>query len=150
MPRLLRLGIAAAEFMNFRRNQPCFCGSGKRYKNCHGALGEGYIPHDAAVADPPASAGTFPIRGAGSAEKFVRASQLHEEGQLERARELYEAVLSDVPDHFDALSALGKRVIVMLPFARGRLWYWHEGRDDSPWYPSVRLSGSLRSAIGRA
>jgi ADP-heptose:LPS heptosyltransferase len=35
--------------------------------------------------------------------------------------------------------ALGKRVFVMLPYAQGRLWYWHEGRADSPWYPSARL-----------
>lgn len=35
--------------------------------------------------------------------------------------------------------ALGVPVHAMLPFAHGRLWYWHEGRDDSPWYPSVRL-----------
>ena len=35
--------------------------------------------------------------------------------------------------------ALGKPVLLMLPFSRGRLWYWHEGRDDSPWYPRTRL-----------
>jgi hypothetical protein len=27
----------------------------------------------------------------------------------------------------------------MLPFASGRHWYWHEEREDSPWYPSMRL-----------
>ncbi len=35
--------------------------------------------------------------------------------------------------------ALGKPVFLMLPFSRGRLWYWHDGRDDSPWYPRTRL-----------
>jgi hypothetical protein len=35
--------------------------------------------------------------------------------------------------------ALGKRVFVMLPFAQGRFWYWHDGRDESPWYPGARL-----------
>jgi tetratricopeptide (TPR) repeat protein len=94
--------------MNMRRNEPCFCGSGKRYKNCHGALGETGVSQDAAAtAGEPANAGASRVKGAGADEKFVRASQLHDQGQLERARELYEAVLSEVPDHFDALSALG-------------------------------------------
>lgn len=93
--------------MNIRRNQLCFCGSGRRYKNCHGALEVTGLPPDNPAAERPAGAGTFPVRGAESAEKFVRASQLHEQGRLERARELYEAVLREIPDHFDALSALG-------------------------------------------
>lgn len=35
--------------------------------------------------------------------------------------------------------ALGKPVLVLLPHAQGRLWYWHEGRDTSPWYPGCTL-----------
>lgn len=35
--------------------------------------------------------------------------------------------------------ALGKPTLVMLPFALGRIWYWHEGRERSPWYPACRL-----------
>jgi hypothetical protein len=27
----------------------------------------------------------------------------------------------------------------MLPEGRGRLWYWFNGRTDSPWYSAVRL-----------
>ena len=34
---------------------------------------------------------------------------------------------------------LGKPVFVMLPVGSGLLWYWHDGRGDSPWYPSARL-----------
>lgn len=82
-----------------RRNEPCFCGSGKRFKNCHGSLGEEPGAQAAARAGQPADAG--------AAGKFDRATWLHEQGQLERARELYEAVLNEVPDHFDALLALG-------------------------------------------
>jgi tetratricopeptide (TPR) repeat protein len=82
-----------------RRNEPCFCGSGKRFKNCHGAFKEDLGAQAAARAGQPA--------GVGAEEKFDRATWLHEQGQLERARELYEAILSEVPDHFDALSALG-------------------------------------------
>ncbi len=35
--------------------------------------------------------------------------------------------------------ALGKPTLVMLPYALGRIWYWHEKRDRSPWYPACRL-----------
>jgi len=35
--------------------------------------------------------------------------------------------------------AVGTPTLVMLPFASGRHWYWHEAREDSPWYPSMRL-----------
>jgi hypothetical protein len=35
--------------------------------------------------------------------------------------------------------ALGVPTTVMLPHALGRLWYWHENKDHSPWYPSCRL-----------
>lgn len=35
--------------------------------------------------------------------------------------------------------ALGKPTLVMLPHALGRIWYWHEHQDYSPWYPACRL-----------
>lgn len=35
--------------------------------------------------------------------------------------------------------AIGKTTLVMLPYSRGRHWYWHEDRGDSPWYPNMRL-----------
>jgi len=36
-------------------------------------------------------------------------------------------------------AALGKPVLVMLPFSPGLLWYWHVDREDSVWYPGARL-----------
>ena len=35
--------------------------------------------------------------------------------------------------------AVGAPTLLMLPFASGRHWYWHEEREDSPWYPSMQL-----------
>lgn len=51
--------------------------------------------------------------------------------------------------------ALGKPALVMLPHALGRIWYWHEGRDRSPWYPSCTLlrqpaAGDWAPVIARA
>ena len=90
--------------MNMRRNEPCFCGSGKRYKNCHGALAAGEPRQDST----PAQQTHAPASHAGrSDERFAEAYRLHEAGQFERARELYESALIDAPDHLDALIALG-------------------------------------------
>jgi tetratricopeptide (TPR) repeat protein len=35
--------------------------------------------------------------------------------------------------------ALGKTVLLMLPYSQGRYWYWQATREDSLWYPDVRI-----------
>jgi hypothetical protein len=45
-------------------------------------------------------------------------------------------------------------VWLLAPAADGRIWYWFSGRDDSPWYPSMRLftqhkPGSWREVFDR-
>lgn len=35
--------------------------------------------------------------------------------------------------------ALGKRVFLMLPHGKGRLWCWQNDRSDALWYPKVRI-----------
>jgi hypothetical protein len=30
-------------------------------------------------------------------------------------------------------------VWTLVPAATGRVWYWFLAREDSPWYPSMRL-----------
>lgn len=35
--------------------------------------------------------------------------------------------------------ALGKTVFLMLPCAQGRFWYWQADREDSIWYPGMRI-----------
>ena len=34
---------------------------------------------------------------------------------------------------------LGKETFVLVPFGHGRMWCWMTGRDDTPFYPRVRL-----------
>jgi len=45
--------------------------------------------------------------------------------------------VSNVTAH--VAGALGKPVWLLAPLGRGRLWYWFSDRDDSPWYPSMRI-----------
>jgi tetratricopeptide (TPR) repeat protein len=44
---------------------------------------------------------------------------------------------SNVTSHL--AGAIGKKGIILLPFSRGKIWYWHEGEGPSLWYPSLQL-----------
>jgi tetratricopeptide (TPR) repeat protein len=70
-----------------RRNDPCPCGSGKRYKECHGKLA-------AAGADDPDSL----------AQQALRA---HSQGRIDEAERGYRAVLERAPGHALATHYLG-------------------------------------------
>jgi glycosyltransferase involved in cell wall biosynthesis len=66
------------------RNAPCPCGSGKRYKHCHGVAAGG--------GDPPAL--------------LAQALAEQRAGRLEAAESLYRRALEETPDHADALHML--------------------------------------------
>ena len=71
----------AAAPMHAGRNEPCPCGSGKRFKHCHGAIG--------ATSSPP----EVPL------DSIVqRAMALHQAGRLAEADSLYESALSRDPN----------------------------------------------------
>lgn len=35
--------------------------------------------------------------------------------------------------------AIGKKGMVLIPFSKGKIWYWHSGVGPSLWYPSLEL-----------
>ena len=79
------------------RNAPCPCGSGRRYKDCHGALAS-------APAARPA------VDSAAAARRMSQLNQAlarQQAGDLPGAMVGYEAVLGEFPDDFDALHMLG-------------------------------------------
>lgn len=77
-----------------KRNDPCPCGSGLRYKECHGKLGaEGPPPIDARIA---------------------KALQLHQQGRMDEAEAAYEALLAESPGH-----AIPTHYLGMLAWSRG-------------------------------
>ena len=71
-----------------RRNDPCPCGSGLRYKECHGKLG--------ASSAPPTPEAQIP-----------RALQLHQAGRVDEAERIYREVLAAIPGHAIASHYLG-------------------------------------------
>jgi tetratricopeptide (TPR) repeat protein len=69
-----------------RRNDACPCGSGRRYKECHGALGE---------ATP------------GADLLLSRALAAHQQGRVEEAERTYREILANEPTNAIALHYLG-------------------------------------------
>src|SRR5947208_983144 len=72
---------------NVPRNDPCPCGSGKRYKECHGSITAG--------APAPAAGATHPVllNNLGLA--------LHEQGQTAEAEACYRKAIQQQPDLFE-------------------------------------------------
>lgn len=70
-----------------RRNDPCPCGSGLRYKECHGRLGTDQAPDTMA--------------------QLQGAMHLHQQGQVEEARRRYRQVLAREPGNAIATHYLG-------------------------------------------
>ena len=84
------------------RNDPCPCGSGKRYKRCHGLA--------RAPAASPMPSGDAPARRqtASSAQALLDVAQSRlDTGDFGGAESLYRELLEQHPDHIDASTALG-------------------------------------------
>jgi hypothetical protein len=81
------------------RNQPCPCGSGRRYKECHGAIdGTGA----ARVAAP-----SIPEVPSWVSQTMTAALRAQKRGQSHEAVSLYRQVLAVDPSNFDATNMLG-------------------------------------------
>ncbi len=81
----------AAHGTGIGRNDPCPCGSGKRYKQCHGESGAAALQPAALPPDDLAA----------------RGLQAHQRGELDAAERDYRAALAAMPDHPLALHYLG-------------------------------------------
>jgi len=82
------------------RNDPCPCGSGKRYKQCHGAAGGPAPPSIALTPD----------------QLVARGMQAHQRGELDPSERDYRMALTAAPDHATALHYLG-----VIHYQRNRL-----------------------------
>jgi tetratricopeptide (TPR) repeat protein len=83
------------------RNQPCPCGSGRRYKQCHGAL-----------AGPEASGHEVEDVGA----TIDRGMAAHRGGDLDGAEQAYRQALERDPEH-----PLARHYLGMILYQRGRI-----------------------------
>jgi glycosyltransferase involved in cell wall biosynthesis len=105
--------MTAAPQAAVSRNEPCPCGSGKRFKDCHGSLAAG--PEPAPV--PPhrsryrAPASEWAGLGAEDCDRLgtlmEQAIRHQREQRMRDAERLYRAVLEEAPRTHDALHMLG-------------------------------------------
>jgi len=79
------------------RNQPCPCGSGKAYKNCHGVL---------RTQDGKPGLAGLP-RSEDRRRRMLAALEAQRSARIAEAAALYQSVLDEEPDNFDALHMLG-------------------------------------------
>jgi len=78
------------------RNDPCLCGSGKKYKHCCGLLQDGGSPAEKAPATEP------------SLQELLQTGLCHHQaGRLSQAEAAYRQILQVAPDQPDALHLLG-------------------------------------------
>jgi tetratricopeptide (TPR) repeat protein len=82
------------------RNEPCPCGSGRRYKNCHGALDASTSPHHGAPLPGPPPAASVDLR-------VQQAIALHQQGDTATAERIYREALAVAPGHALAEHFLG-------------------------------------------
>jgi tetratricopeptide (TPR) repeat protein len=78
-----------------RRNDPCHCGSGLRFKECHGKLDTGPQGALRGAAGPP------------TGQRIQRALLLHQAGRIAEAETLYRDVLREEPGNAVATHYLG-------------------------------------------
>ncbi len=77
------------------RNDPCPCGSGQRYKECHGKIGA------------PSASGTQASASINVDAVLAKALQLHESGNVAAAVDRYGRILQQEPEHPVALHFAG-------------------------------------------
>ncbi|MEO8566109.1 MAG: tetratricopeptide repeat protein, partial [Betaproteobacteria bacterium] len=82
------------------RNDPCPCGSGKRYKNCHGALAASAPQSGAPQSPDPPPAAALDVR-------VQQAIALHQQGDTATAERIYRETLAVQPGHPLAQHFLG-------------------------------------------
>ena len=99
---LARAEAALASGPVVGRNDPCPCGSGRRYKQCHGTLG---------ATAPARAQPTAPARGQAAVQSALALAQqgvaAHRRGDVESAERAYRAALHADPDQTLALHYLG-------------------------------------------
>jgi Flp pilus assembly protein TadD len=109
------------------RNDPCPCGSGRKFKHCHGLLGaagsgsaaDGRHGGESATmaATGAAAAGAASATAAHPADALARAGvDAHRRGDLAGAARSYRAALAAAPDHPVATHYLG-----VIEYQQGRL-----------------------------
>src|SRR5437016_130998 len=100
---------------SIRRNDPCPCGSGRRYKECHGAIGVGDVPNAAQASPVAAAAAVLPLLGRAARDSLWEGVRRCLASDFDGAEALARDTLKAAPGQPMALFILGR-----CEFERGR------------------------------
>jgi len=91
------------------RNELCACGSGKRYKHCHGRLEGGAIAAEASSAARTGIVSAQPLWDVPRVPSALHREALnaHQSGLLRQAEELYRRAIEADPSDVDSVHMLG-------------------------------------------
>ncbi|HZI83923.1 MAG TPA: tetratricopeptide repeat protein [Casimicrobiaceae bacterium] len=128
------------------RNAPCPCGSGKRFKDCHGALAPGADDSSVGEARPLADTALPPTDGAALRERARSEWQRGNPEALATCR----AALESAPDDAAAWNLLGEILNADDPAAAGEAWWRALELDPENAEASFHLGNRLREQGERA
>lgn len=109
---LARAEAGAARGPTVGRNDPCPCGSGKRYKQCHGAIASATAADASRTGSTPTQQGSATPTAATLTQQGMAA---HQRGAIDEAERAYDAALRIEAEHPLALHYLG-----VIAYQRGR------------------------------
>lgn len=97
-----------------RRNAPCPCGSGKKFKRCCGRSETTPLAGPVGARDPSALEATASVGANTETALLAAAFTHHQSGQLDAAEQLYREILKLAPSHPDAW-----HLLALIAHARG-------------------------------
>ncbi len=108
------------------RNDPCPCGSGKRYKHCHGAQVDDSAPQEAtpppAITARPGVVEPAPQVNGSIASLAAAADTAHRSGALREAERHYRAWLARETGNADAMHMLGVALFERMRYREALEW----------------------------
>jgi hypothetical protein len=144
-------GVAVAAQRVVARNDPCPCGSGRRFKDCHGSL-RGDAPASPLPTPPVRKSRYRPAgsdwAGLGDDEQdrlgvLMEAALAHQRaGRIREAESAYRAVLEQAPRTHDALHMLGVVRLGLGDFPDAERLI-RAARALRPSYPAIETNWSL-------
>jgi len=119
------------------RNDPCPCGSGKRFKHCHGSVAQdpSRISSSSASAQDVAS-GSRAHSGGLQSETHTA----YRAGELRRAEALYRRLIAERPDDVDARQMLAAVLFERLRYGEALVPLWDAAERDSWRNPGYRTN----------
>lgn len=133
----------AARPPSVNRNDPCPCGSGKRYKHCHGS-----VAHDPSPISSGSAGAQDDAPGSRALPHGLQSKTLvaYRAGELRRAEALYRRLIAERPDDVEARQMLAAVLFERLHYDEALVLLWDAAERDAWRNPIHRTNLGLALA----